>query len=230
VPLELIEKIRVRVDPLFSGQFETGVYPDEWHWRKGLSLPAVTREMCNVWKSDRLIASLVLSSKLGRFAAQLGGWTGTRIGQDDLWYKPPGGGKEIAFHRDDSYISSQFVPFYNNTITCWIALDDVSPINGTLAYVVGSHKWPEEEPSKEFHAPQSNWQLPMLEAFSRLKNPPSDKPDIYHVTLRAGGVAFHHQAMWHGSGPNLSTDQPRRSLGIHLIRSDLKFVDHPSYI
>lgn len=39
-----------KLDSLFQGKFETGVYPDEWHWREGLSLPNVTREICNAWK------------------------------------------------------------------------------------------------------------------------------------------------------------------------------------
>ena len=29
-----IERLRSRFDPLFKGQFETGVYPDEWYWRE----------------------------------------------------------------------------------------------------------------------------------------------------------------------------------------------------
>ena len=30
-------------DSLFSGSFPTGVYPDEWHWRAGISLPNAVR-------------------------------------------------------------------------------------------------------------------------------------------------------------------------------------------
>ena len=36
----------------------------------------VTREMCNAWKSDRTIASVVTSSYLGKLASQLMGWPG----------------------------------------------------------------------------------------------------------------------------------------------------------
>ena len=41
---------------LFRGEFDTGNYPDEWHWREGISMPQAAREMCNSWKSNRTIA------------------------------------------------------------------------------------------------------------------------------------------------------------------------------
>ena len=52
------------------------IQPDEWYWRDGMSLNDVTREMCNAWKSDRTIASVVTSSYLGKLASQLMGWPG----------------------------------------------------------------------------------------------------------------------------------------------------------
>jgi len=129
IDLELVQQLRDRVEPLFRGEFETTVYPDEWHWRPGLSLPDLTREICNAWKSDRTLASVALSVEVGRISAQLAGWPGARIGQDSLWYKPPGGGKEIALHQDGAYIN-YLTPA--EMITCWIALDDVSLETGTL--------------------------------------------------------------------------------------------------
>ncbi|MCU0536070.1 MAG: hypothetical protein MUD14_19450, partial [Hydrococcus sp. Prado102] len=88
LPLDLTQRIVERINPLFHGEFETGLYPDEWHWRPGLSLPDVTRQMCNTWKCDLTIASLVLSAEVGRLSATLAGWEGARIGQDCLWMKP----------------------------------------------------------------------------------------------------------------------------------------------
>jgi len=87
---DFAQQLAERIERLFYGEFETGIYPDEWYWRPGMSLDHVTREMCNAWKSDRLIASLVLSQEIGRLSATLAGWTGARIGQDSMWLKPPG--------------------------------------------------------------------------------------------------------------------------------------------
>jgi len=101
---DFVEKVKDRYEPLFRGDFPTGIYPDEWHWRQGLSLPNVTREICNAWKSDMTIASVVLTAELGKCAALLGGWEGARIGQDAIWMKPPEKGREINFHTDTSYV------------------------------------------------------------------------------------------------------------------------------
>eukprot|EP01122_Echinamoeba_exundans_P003186 TRINITY_DN1331_c0_g1_i2.p2 TRINITY_DN1331_c0_g1~~TRINITY_DN1331_c0_g1_i2.p2 ORF type:complete len:121 (+),score=13.82 TRINITY_DN1331_c0_g1_i2:39-401(+) len=74
-------KLRDKVDPLFSGEFETGIFPDEWTWRPNIGAPNATREIVNVWKCDKLFASVVLSPELGHFVAKLGGWKGAKIAQ-----------------------------------------------------------------------------------------------------------------------------------------------------
>ena len=50
IPLPLAITLRDRFDKLFAGEFDTGIYPDEWYWREGMSLPDVTRHMANLWK------------------------------------------------------------------------------------------------------------------------------------------------------------------------------------
>lgn len=32
IPKELQERVKSRFDLLFAGKFETGIFPDEWHW------------------------------------------------------------------------------------------------------------------------------------------------------------------------------------------------------
>lgn len=69
------------------------------------------------------------------------GWEhGARIGQDDLLWKPPGA-KGVAYHQDGGYISDQFVPNVNNSVTVWIALDDATTETGVVEYAKGSHDW-----------------------------------------------------------------------------------------
>ena len=97
-----IDRARARFEPLFSGTFETGLYPDEWNWRMGRDRQDLTRQICNAWKSDLTIASIVLKPTVGEVAARLRGWPGAKIGQDNLIWKPPGT-KPLGFHQDDSY-------------------------------------------------------------------------------------------------------------------------------
>lgn len=113
--------------------------------RQGLSRDDVTREICNGWKSDRLVASVVLSQTIGEMVSRITGWSSVRIAQDDVIWKPPSQPRTtIGFHQDSAYISDQFLPQENNSVTVWMALDDVTEDMGCLEYAVGSHLCPNQ--------------------------------------------------------------------------------------
>ena len=84
---------------LFKGDFDTGCYPDEWHWREGISKPDAFREIVNAWKSDDAVAAVALDAAIGKRAAELMGWRGARLAQDDVLWKPPGA-SGVAYHTD----------------------------------------------------------------------------------------------------------------------------------
>jgi phytanoyl-CoA hydroxylase len=211
-----VQRVGDRIEPLFHGKFETGIYPDEWHWRAGLSLPDVTREICNAWKSDLAIASVVLSAEIGRLTATLAGWNGARIGQDSVWMKPPGA-KEVALHQDATYISYIDPP---EMMTCWIALDDVTADIGTIEYVPGSHKWALMTEIGEFHAPDTNYRSAMHQAAAAAG---VSNPVVVPIEMPAGSCVIHHGNTWHGSDKNRRTDRARRSLAVHTLSADAKF-------
>ena len=52
----------------------------------GATAPDLTRQLCNVWKADRVLAEVVLARQVGEFAARLGGAAGRAPGpgQRDL--------------------------------------------------------------------------------------------------------------------------------------------------
>lgn len=163
---------------------------------------------------------MVLSPQLGQIAAKLGGWSGTRIAQDDIWMKPPHHGKEISYHTDCAYIPWK-------EVTVWVALDDVSASSGTLEYIKGSHRWsklPEDSHiTGEFHAPDASYTRPLHAEASARNLSLSDLKDLtIKVEVPAGGCSFHDGNLWHGSGINTSNHW-RRSIGIHLIPSDASF-------
>jgi hypothetical protein len=225
LPIDLTQRLVARMEPLFHGQFETGIYPDEWHWRPGLSLPDVTREMCNGWKSDLTIASLVLSAEIGRLTATLAGWDGARIGQDSLWVKPPNA-SAIALHQDGAYID------YLNPaamMTCWIALNDASAADGTLVYAKGSHKWDLINVEGEFHAPAKDYRWAMLQAAEQAG---VTEPELVVVEVPAGGCAFHHGRTWHGLCKTTRTEGVFNSIGLHTIPASAQFhaTNPPGYI
>jgi len=102
VPERGLELLQERYLRLFEGEYETGIRPDEVNWMSGRDPDDRTRQLCNAWKSDNVVAAQVLSERTGRLAAQLAGYRGVRILQDKALWKPPGT-KAIGFHQDSSY-------------------------------------------------------------------------------------------------------------------------------
>ncbi|MEW6738018.1 MAG: phytanoyl-CoA dioxygenase family protein [Acidobacteriota bacterium] len=216
IDIEMVVGLRDRFELLFAGDFETGIYPDEWYWREGISLPDVTRHIANAWKSDLTIANIVLSSTIGKLTATLAQWSGARLGQDTIWWKTSGA-KEIALHQDSTYISYLDPP---EMMTCWIALDDTSIDAGTIEYVRGSHKWPLLEKPADFHAPTRGYRSTMQEHAAAVG---VTNPEIIPIEIQAGSCTIHHGKIWHGSGRNLRTDKVRRSIGIHTLSAQTCF-------
>ena len=117
---DAVEALRERFDPLFAGDYETGIRPDEVNWVPGRDPEDRTRQICNGWKADPTIAAQVLSERTGRLAAELMGWEGVRLLQDNCIWKPPGT-KSLGMHQDGSY-ADYLVPA--EMVTRWVALDD----------------------------------------------------------------------------------------------------------
>ncbi len=219
IPMPQVEALRERFPRLFAGKFDTGIYPDEWYWREGMSLPDVTRHMANAWKADLEVARLALSEAIGRIAGALTGWPGVRLGQDTIWWKAPRT-KPIAFHQDTSFLD---VLDPQQTITCWVTLDDTAPEAGTLEYAPGSHLWPLTPIPEAFHG-QDDYRAPMRAAAAAAGLP---APEPVPVIVPAGSAVFHAGETWHGSGPNVTGDRMRRSIGVHMVPEAARFSDRP---
>jgi len=210
----VVRQLHDRFSAVFAGEFETGVSPDEVNWQQGSGDPTVTRQICNGWKADELVASVVRSPRFARAAATLAGWPGARLAQDNLLWKPPAS-RSLGFHRDNAY-ATWIRP--QEMLSCWIALDDVSAATGTIEFAAGSHQWSTENtPEGEFHAP-SDYTATVRSA----ANAERVDIDLQALEVPAGGGSFHHGWLWHGSGPN-SSQHDRRGLVLHCISSDARF-------
>ena len=215
---EAATRLAARFEPLFRGEFETGLHPDEWNWREGKDAGDLTRQICNAWKSDREVARAVLHPRIGLWCARLIGWPGARINQDNVLWKPPGA-RPLAFHQDDSYQQWVVPP---ELCTCWMALDATTGAGGTIEYVAGSHRWDLGQPASRFHAPD-DYEREMREAAARA----GVVPEVVRVEVPAGGGVFHHGRTFHGSGTN-RTDAPRRALVSHCMSSEARY--HPTNV
>ncbi len=213
-----VSAARERFQPLFRGEFETGLQPDEWNWREGRDSVELTRQICNGWKADRTIAAAVLREDIGRACAILGDWPGARINQDNVIWKPPQA-KALGFHQDDSY-QGWIEP--NEMMTCWMTLDDTLADQGTIEYVRGSHLWPLSPPISQFHAPDDPLADMMIAAGHA-----GIEPETVAIEVPAGSAVLHHGRTWHGSRANRGV-APRRSIVAHCSSSEARF--HPSIV
>ena len=215
---ETVAELRARFESLFDGRYETGIRPDEVNWVPGRDPEDRTRQICNGWKADRRIALQTLSERTGRLAAELMGWDGVRVVQDNVIWKPPGAAS-LGMHQDGSYLDYLVPP---EMVTCWIGLDDTSAESGTVTYAAGSHRWPRSPENRgEFHAPP-DWLAPVERAC-----PHGEELRLVPLVVRAGGAAFHHFNTFHGSGPNTSTVH-RRAVISHLVPAGARF--HPEHV
>jgi ectoine hydroxylase-related dioxygenase (phytanoyl-CoA dioxygenase family) len=212
---DAIERLRAGFDRLFAGDYDRGIRPDEVNWVAGRDAEDRTRQICNGWKADSVIAAQVLAEDTGRLAAELMHWDGVRMLQDNCIWKPPGT-KSLGMHQDGSYLDYLVPP---EMVTCWIALDDTSAEAGTITYAAGSHRWPRAPENRgEFHAP-ADWLAPVGRAA-----PDGAEPRLVPIEVKAGGASFHHHLTFHGSGPNTASVH-RRAVISHLIPADAEF--HP---
>ncbi len=145
-----LEHLRDRYLSLFEGEYETGIRPDEVNWVPGRD-PRTEHGSCATPGSrTRSSRPRCCRRGTGRLAAQLMGYRGVRILQDNVLWKPPGT-KAIGFHQDSSY-ADYLVP--SQMVTCWISLHETQADAGPLEFVPGSHSWPKSPPARtQFHAP-----------------------------------------------------------------------------
>jgi hypothetical protein len=216
---ELVNRLVERFEPLFSGEFETGVYPDGWHWNPYLGLPNSTRQITgNVWKSDLTFASVILSERIGHICAMLGGWNGARLLGDGLWVKPYGA-SETPMHRD--LVASYYTP--EEMVGTWIALSDAIPGASTIEFVKGSHQWLRSQKAPKFRVGNQ-----ALEEAAKLAG--VEHPEVSQIQLKPGSCTFHHGDIWHGSGRNVMPGKTRRSLTLDHISAEARFKSRDGYV
>jgi Phytanoyl-CoA dioxygenase (PhyH) len=169
-----LARIRERFTRVFEHDWETGLQPDEVNYVPGVTDPALTRQLCNVWKADRVLASTVLSPRVSEFAARLAGVPGVRIAQDNAIWKPPSG-HALLCHQDAAYVDHLDPP---DMTTCWMALDDTAartPARSTTSAARTGGRTPRwaaaspvdrQSPDLDRHALESHPPAPHLLAIS----------------------------------------------------------------
>jgi ectoine hydroxylase-related dioxygenase (phytanoyl-CoA dioxygenase family) len=119
-------------------------------------------------------------------------------------------------HQDFPY---QTFASNSNLVTLWLALTDVTIDMAPMEYVPGSHSWPVAAWASHFADGNHDDYMEIVE-----KTRPADaKVEFKPVLVPAGGGAFHHTMLMHGSKPNTS-NRARRALALHYAAEDCRVL------
>lgn len=154
-----------------------------------------------------------LQSRMAQIAAQLIGGSGTRFHHSKINSKLPHTATQVKWHQD-----FLFTPHSNDDlITALLMVSDVTPENGPLNVIPGSHKGPL----------WSHWHN------DRFTGAVSDSVVTEHCQEPvacfgpAGSVCFMHTRLLHASSPN-ETELPRTLfISVYAAEDALPFGENP---
>jgi ectoine hydroxylase-related dioxygenase (phytanoyl-CoA dioxygenase family) len=233
-PDALLRNATAGQEAVKRGEYETGTPPQNSYWNPGDDERKLVKiEMSQL--ANRAIWELVTYPALGEMAAAITGAQWVQIWWTQLLIKPPAdaegaGSPNIGWHQDRHYW--QIWEEGSELFTAWVALSDVTAEAGPMRFVRGSHRWGLRNLSdfygQDHEAQRDKIQVPGGAAWEEVA-----------AILPSGGVSFHHNLTYHGSGPNRS-GQPRRSFALHLRteksrpvddarRGLTQFIDDPAY-
>lgn len=155
----------------------------------------------NLWQVHPGIREYVFNHKLAEIARRLSRAHTIRLWHDHALIKMPGNSKPSHWHQDLPYWPME----ESGSLSCWMALDDVSEANGCMAFVPGSHLFGRLEPINLVN-PQDIFSLAHVET----DKGPKEIQRAFQP-MPAGSCTFHNGLTFHYAGPN-TTDRPRRAI------------------
>jgi phytanoyl-CoA hydroxylase len=158
---------------------------------------AVVSQWTNVWEHNPAFREQLFHQRAAAIAAELIGCEKVRVFHDHLIVKPPQGGGTIPWHRD----LPNWPVAEPRAVSCWLALDDVTPESGAMRFMPGGHKEPMTR-SIDFLNEEKVWGEREKEAVA--------------VGVPAGWAIFHHCLSWHTSPPNATDGWRRAYITIYL--------------
>jgi ectoine hydroxylase-related dioxygenase (phytanoyl-CoA dioxygenase family) len=127
-----------------------------------------------------------------------------------LWFKMPHDGRDVGFHQDATYWN-----FTNRhrAVTAWFTFDDAGPEQGSVEYIVGSHR--------ELLLRHKDVKTP-TNLLMRGQTVDVEIPKTRLATnVTAGSVMLHSPFVIHGSSSN-KTDHPRYAMGMIFVSTECK--------
>lgn len=225
---EQVEQLLAAMERIYEGVYTRDVRPPAMRQPvTPFGSTNTVRWVLNARIVDADVWSLVTQPALARIASRLLRTSSVSVIEDQLLDKPAQG-VPVNLHQDYSYW--KFLTS-TNTISCWIALSDMTASMGPIELVQGSHRWGVATRPRQIVHDSSDEYTSAAEAVR-----PEEEPYKFSSAIvPKGGGVFFHGLTFHGSRGN-STDQRRRALSLHwasaecrLDRSKLADHDYPYY-
>jgi phytanoyl-CoA hydroxylase len=122
--------------------------------------------------------------------------------QSMFYFKPPGA-RGQALHQDNFYLRVE----PGTCVAAWLACDVIDRAHGGLEVVPGTHRM-------DVFCPED---ADMDVSFTREYVPPPPGLTPVPVDMEPGDMLFFNGSLVHGSGPNSTSDQFRRSFICHYV-------------
>ena len=225
LPAEILARASNRVEPILSGTYDSGLSP----WRKwNVGDSEKIQKIDQVHLTDNSIFELVTHAVIGKVAAQITGARFIQLWATQLFYKPPGGGKNgaVGWHRDNLYW-----PFLEGELfTIWIALSEITPESGGLEFIPGSHRWPATSLANRFSdAYRQDFKVQLEQILLASDRANELNFEVSKESMSMGGLSIHDSMVFHGSYENKAT-YPRKSIALHFRTDKSKPVtSEPDY-
>lgn len=182
-----------------------------WAAELGVSVDEYTRvvsQWTNVWERHPRFAMQLRDPIVTAVAASLLDCARVRVFHDHVISKPPGASSEVPWHQDYPYwpVNSP------RALSCWLALDDVTPATGCLHFMPGAHLAGERAPI-DFLNDRTEWG----------ERAPTPAP------IPAGWCVFHSCLSWHMTPANTTASERRAYIAI-LMDADCTYApDHAAW-
>ena len=178
--------------------------------------PRVLTQYVNMFKREPSYEQLLHHPVISGVACALLNSPRVRLWHDQVISKPPGDNGHFRYHQD-FYLWPLDEP---RIVTCWLALDDVTPENGCMHVVPGSHKDPRfglESYAAELAA-RAAAEAEGREAEETVRQKMAYEPAEIGkpVELKAGECMFHHCLNFHATPANVTNRQRRAHVIIFM--------------
>lgn len=192
---------RQHLDNLANGPAVLG------HWEPDLDATDPLRRYPRVMhphRFDAISKAMMLDARVGAVLGRLMGIE--PIATQSMFYFKPPGGKGQALHQDNFYLRVR----PQTCVAAWTAIDPATPTNGGLYVCPGTHTLDVQCP--EIADPEESFTTHFV-------RPPAGVTPI-PAELAPGDVLFFNGSVVHGSRPNTTQNQWRRSFICHYAPVD----------